>query len=256
MRISCGCSPQERPDRSRADHQRRALADQIDALRAADGRITVSLDTLKRDCFAALTRFDRLDAVHEGMQAAARGLRAVPRSTAWSCVCVNDDELVDLISATRSRTPSQIYQNTDVGGATRWSPDQVIAGGHPRHLARHTGPSIPSSSAHRLRPTAIPFRRHVFGIIVHDRALLPELRSRVASPATACALCACAQHGIDLRGPIRRGASAEELAELISAGWRARTDRGAESRLALGERGPSCPSATSCGPHLEMHTRG
>src|SRR5438876_4898879 len=49
------------------------LADQIDALKAADlGRITVSLDTLHRDRFVKLTRFDQLDAVHRGISAARR----------------------------------------------------------------------------------------------------------------------------------------------------------------------------------------
>src|SRR5258708_29416743 len=47
------------------------LADQIDALKAAGlGRITVSLDTLRRDRFKTLTRFDQLDAVHTGIAAA------------------------------------------------------------------------------------------------------------------------------------------------------------------------------------------
>src|ERR1700704_1867763 len=49
------------------------LADQIDALKAAGlGRITVSLDTLRRDRFARLTRFDQLAAVREGLAAAHR----------------------------------------------------------------------------------------------------------------------------------------------------------------------------------------
>src|SRR6476646_6149396 len=49
------------------------LADQIDALKSAGlGRITVSLDTLHRDRFKALTRFDQLDAVHAGIAAARR----------------------------------------------------------------------------------------------------------------------------------------------------------------------------------------
>src|SRR5436189_4241892 len=49
------------------------LADQIDALKAAGlGRITVSLDTLQRERFKTLTRFDQLDAVHTGIAAATR----------------------------------------------------------------------------------------------------------------------------------------------------------------------------------------
>src|SRR5205823_5559860 len=46
------------------------LADQIDALEAAGlRRITVSLDTLQRDRFVRLTRFDQLPAVHGGLAA-------------------------------------------------------------------------------------------------------------------------------------------------------------------------------------------
>src|SRR5262249_59074174 len=49
------------------------LADQIEALKGAGlERITVSLDTLHRDRFTALTRFDQLDAVHRGIAAARR----------------------------------------------------------------------------------------------------------------------------------------------------------------------------------------
>ena len=52
------------------------LADQIDALKAAGlGRITVSLDTLHRDRFKTLTRFDQLDAVHAGHRRGAPRLR-------------------------------------------------------------------------------------------------------------------------------------------------------------------------------------
>src|SRR5262249_13865770 len=44
-------------------------------------------------------------------------------------------------------------------------------------------------------------------------------------------LCLYATRGVDLRGPLRRGAGADELNAIISAGWRRRDDRGAEDRL-------------------------
>src|SRR5438477_7248129 len=60
------------------------LAQQADALRAAGlGRITVSLDTLHPKRFTELTRFDSLDAVLEGMDAASAP-SAVSRSTPLS----------------------------------------------------------------------------------------------------------------------------------------------------------------------------
>ena len=58
------------------------LAEQVDALAAAGlRRITVSLDTLRADRFKALTRFDELARVHEGMAAAKRVFGRASRST-------------------------------------------------------------------------------------------------------------------------------------------------------------------------------
>ena len=56
---------------------------------------------------------------------------------------------------------------------------------------------------------------------------------------------------------MRSGASVDELKAMIAAGWRGRDDRGAEVRLALGERRAFVPINTlRQNPHLEMHTRG
>jgi cyclic pyranopterin phosphate synthase len=71
-------------------------------------------------------------------------------------------------------------------------------------------------------------------------------------------LCLYATHGIDLRAPLRTGADRAELAAIIADVWRQRADRGAETRLALRERGDLLIPAASLkrDPHLEMHTRG
>ncbi len=51
--------------------------------------------------------------------------------------------------------------------------------------------------------------------------------------------------------------SREELKIMIAAPWRARADRGAEQRLAVGERKPLVQiGELRRDPHLEMHTRG
>ena len=148
----------------------------------------------------------------------------------------------------------------DVGGATRWSRDKVVSRSEMLgSLARHYGPIEPvmeESSApaerFRLRDGTL------FGIISSTTA--PFCRSCDRSRLTADGmwyLCLYAARGTDLRGPLRAGASREELRSLLESGWRARTDRGAEERLALRNRSP----LVSLGrlrqdPHLEMHTRG
>jgi len=70
-------------------------------------------------------------------------------------------------------------------------------------------------------------------------------------------LCLYASRGIDLRAALRGGATTEELTALITGRWQARADRGAEDRLALGERRALVLiKDLRKDPHLEMHTRG
>jgi cyclic pyranopterin phosphate synthase len=70
-------------------------------------------------------------------------------------------------------------------------------------------------------------------------------------------LCLYASRGIDLRGPLRAGASIAGLRGLIAGVWAARSDRGAEERLGLSNRAPLLPTdRLRRDPHLEMHTRG
>jgi len=115
------------------------------------------------------------------------------------------------------------------------------------------------------RITAAPADRYVlkdgttFGII--SSTTQPFCRSCDRSRLTADGmwfLCLYAAHGMDLRAPLRRGASVEELRTLITDRWKGRDDRGAEVRLALGERRAfvQLQDVLRRDPHLEMHTRG
>jgi cyclic pyranopterin phosphate synthase len=62
---------------------------------------------------------------------------------------------------------------------------------------------------------------------------------------------------MDLRKPLREGASKEELMALIRSAWTGRRDRGAEERLLLKDRSPLVQiTELKAKPHLEMHTRG
>jgi cyclic pyranopterin phosphate synthase len=75
-----------------------SLARRADALVAAGlNRINVSLDTVRRDRYAAITRRNRLDDVHAGLAAAkAAGLSPV-KVNAVLLRGVNDDEATDLL---------------------------------------------------------------------------------------------------------------------------------------------------------------
>jgi cyclic pyranopterin phosphate synthase len=237
------------------------LADQIDELKAAGlRRVTVSLDTLRPDRFVALARFDELKRVRRGIDAAARAFGRLKIDTVV-IRGTNDDELVDLIEYGKTVNGEvRFIEYMDVGGATHWSPASVLSRREMLdRLAQHYGVVEPI-----VEQTSAPADRYrlsdgtVFGII--SSTTEPFCRTCDRSRLTADGmwyLCLYATKGTDLRAALRGGASVEDLKALIASTWKARTDRGAETRLALGDRRAFVPVSTlKKNPHLEMHTRG
>ena len=237
------------------------LSEQVDELKAAGlRRVTVSLDTLRPDRFTALARFDELTRVKEGIVAAARAFGQL-KIDSVVIKKVNDDELVDLIEYGKSVTGEvRFIEYMDVGGATHWSPASVMSRQEIlERLSQHYGaiePIVEHSSAPADRFALSDGT--VFGII--SSTTDPFCRSCDRSRLTADGmwyLCLYATRGIDLRAALRGGRSAADIASIITGGWQQRDDRGAETRLALGERRAFVPiKALKQDPHLEMHTRG
>ena len=231
-----------------------------DLERAGLHRLTISLDTLQRDRFIALARFDELARVRAGIDAAADRFPGFKIDSVM-IRGVNDDELIPLMEFARERGAEiRFIEYMDVGGATAWSMEQVLSRQDMLDtLSAHYGPIEPlhedsSAPAERFK---LPDGT-VFGIIASTTE--PFCRSCDRSRLTADGLwylCLYAARGIDLRGPLRGGVSDEALRDLITSVWHARTDRGAETRAALRVRAPLIPlSSLRRDPHLEMHTRG
>jgi cyclic pyranopterin phosphate synthase len=238
------------------------LAEHAAALRAAGlHRLTVSLDTLRADRFQQLTRRESLPQVLAGIRAAdAAGFRPLKIDTV-AMRGVNDDELADLIEFARPfGAEVRFIEYMDVGGATHWqwgkvyARDAILA-----DLTRRYGAIEPlreesSAPADRFR---LPDGT-VFGII--SSTTQPFCRSCDRARLTADGmwyLCLYARLGTDLRARLRAGASRAELAAFIAGVWGARSDRGAEERLAARDRAALMPvEELQRDPHLEMHTRG
>jgi len=240
------------------------LASRASELHAAGlHRLTISLDTLDPARFRALTRRDELPSVLAGIDAArAAGFRGTKLNT----VVLrgrNDDELVDLLEFARQRELEvRFIEYMDVGGATRWSMEDVVSEREMlERLERHYG-RIERAPARD--PHAPAVRYHipaldgiVFGIISSTTKPFCGAcdRSRLTADGVWY-LCLYATRGIDLRAPLRSGASTSDLVRILTEGWSARTDRGAEERLKEVARGPLEMDALRSDPHLEMHTRG
>ncbi len=238
------------------------LARQAAALRAAGlRRVTVSLDTLRPERMLAFAKSARHADVLEGIAAAREaGFDRVKLNT----VVIrgfNDDELVDLIEFARARDAEvRFIEYMDVGGATRWSVDQVVSQREMLDVVgRRYGPVEPLRDDSRA--PAERFRLPdgtTFGIIASTTAPFCRTcdRSRITADGTWL-LCLYAERGVDLREPLRRGAGDDELAALIRETWQGRTDRGAEERLGVAERGALYRiDSLRADPHREMHTRG
>jgi GTP 3',8-cyclase len=238
------------------------LAGQAAALRAAGlHRLTVSLDTLQRERFQSLARFDELPAVLAGIDAAARAGFAALKIDTVVVRGRNDDELAALLEFGKTvGAEVRFIEYMDVGGATHWSMDGVV----PRRemLARLSevyGPIAPvggreSAPAERFR---LPDGT-TFGIIASTTEPFCAAcdRSRLTADGLWL-LCLYARGGLDLRHPLREGATLQELTHLISTVWSMRADRGAEERVESPAREVLIPvAALKRDAHLEMHTRG
>ena len=238
------------------------LADAAQELKDAGlHRITVSLDTLRRDRFQRLTRMDVLDKVMAGIESVQRaGFEDLKLDTVVTRGD-NDDEIVDLVEFARQvNAEIRFIEYMDVGGATDWKPETVVSR---REILERLTERYGRVEAlgHESAAPAARFRLPdglTVGIISSTTQPFCGTCDRARLTADGVfLLCLYAQHGTDLRRPLRAGASHETLINLIRAVWAGRADRGAEERRAVRGRGAYIPlSVLKKDVHLEMHTRG
>jgi GTP 3',8-cyclase len=239
------------------------LARHAETLRRAGlRRVTVSLDTLRADRSLAFARNPKHADVLAGIAAASAASFSDLKLNAVVIRGFNEDEVLDLLEFARAhRAELRFIEYMDVGGATRWSREQVVSRDEiiATIAARH-GPVAPLPEPGSRAP-AERFRLAdgtTFGVIASVTA--PFCRSCDRSRLTADGtwfLCLYGENGVDLRAPLREGASDQELAAIISATWAARADRGAEQRAALRSRDVLyAVEGLRADPRREMHTRG
>ena len=150
----------------------------------------------------------------------------------------------------------------DVGGATRWSMDQVVSRAEmlERLAARH-GPIEPLGGAAPRRPSAsASATARSFGIIASTTAPFCAAATAAGSPPTAPGTLPLRRARAPICGrPLRDGATPG------ATGEPARRRRGARAPTAAPRSGSPCasrgaaarrPASCARDPHLEMHTRG
>jgi cyclic pyranopterin phosphate synthase len=225
-------------------------------------RLTVSLDTLRPDRFARLTRRDALPDVLAGLDAARRAGFPDLKIDAVISRGDNDDEIVDLLELARDLGAEiRFIEYMDVGGALGWRADAVVTRAEMLAIVEARYGRVAAITPPGSRAPAERFRLPdglTFGIIASTSQPFCATCDRVRLTADGVMLlCLYAQHGTDLRRPLRAGASIETLRRTIEAVWSSRADRGAEERRDVRDRGVYIPvRALKRDAHLEMHTRG
>lgn len=226
-------------------------------------RVTVSLDTLRPERMLAFARSARHADVLRGIAEAGRAGFGRIKLNSVIIRGFNEDEVVELLEHARIHGLELRYiEYMDVGGATRWRIEDVVTRAELLDLiARRYGPVEPLPDPANPAAPAERFRLAdgtVFGVIASVTAPFCAQcdRSRVTADGTWFT-CLYAERGIDLREPLRTGATDAELADLVSRAWSIRDDRGAERRLAEPERGALYQiDGLRADPRREMHTRG
>jgi GTP 3',8-cyclase len=213
-----------------------------DLKKAGLRRITVSLDTLDPDIFSAMCGRDNVhpDVVLEAIDAAAiAGLTPVK----VNCVVqrgINDHTMVDL--ARRFRGTGHILrfiEFMDVGTLNGWDMSQVVP-------AVEIIERIQSEMDVALEPVGANYVGEVakrwryvdgsgeIGIISSvSQPFCGDCSRARLSTEGQLVTCLFAAGGLDLRGPMRDGASDEELKALIAGCWSVRRDRYSEQRSAV-----------------------
>jgi cyclic pyranopterin phosphate synthase len=216
------------------------LAKYATELKAAGlNRITVSLDTLDPEVFAKMSGgFGGVGEVLDGIEHARRaGLAPIKINTVVQRG-VNDHTVLDLLAHFRGTgVIVRFIEYMDVGTRNHWNPALVVPS---RELAAMISARWP------LQPRDREYRgevaeRHVFADGTGEVGFISSVsqpfcgdcsRARISSDGSFYT-CLFATQGVDLRAPLRAGASDEELYELVRNVWTVRRDRYSELRASM-----------------------
>ena len=230
------------------------LAAQAQGLRDAGlKRLTLSVDTLDPATFRAMSggRGD-IATVLDAISAAERAGFA---SIKINCVVMrgsNDGQVLDLVEHFRgSGHIVRFIEYMDVGTCNDWRRGLVVSSAELRARIAARWPLVELEANYGSEVA----RRYRFVDGAGEIGFISSVSEPFCGDCTRARLsadgklytCLFANTGHDLRGPLRAGASDEELCGLIRAVWNARDDRYSEIRSRAG----SMPRE-----HVEMYTIG
>lgn len=218
-------------------------------------RVTVSLDSLDEAVFTRMSGgFGGLAQVLEGIEAAlAAGLRPVKVNTVVQRG-LNDHTVLDLLERFRGTGVTvRLIEYMDVGNRNAWEAAQVVPSADILRQVEARWPVTAAPGRYRGEVAS----RYTYDDGAGEIGFVSSVsepfcgdcnRARLSSEGVLYT-CLFATHGLDLRAPLRAGASDAELLELLRSAWTQRADRYSELRSEL--RGSEAPLHK-----VEMHYIG
>ncbi len=204
--------------------------------KAGLGRLTVSLDSLDETVFRRMNG-DKLSVaqVLDGIAAAeAAGFQRLK----INCVVqkgVNDHTILDMVRHFRETGHVlRFIEYMDVGTRNDWDLRQVVSCDEIIAAIEREFPLRPLAPNHRgevaKRWEYLDGSGEIGVVTSVSRPFCGDCsRARLTTDGTLVT-CLFAGRGTDLRGPLRDGASHEELVDIVAAVWRSRSDRYSEER--------------------------
>ncbi len=199
-------------------------------------RVTVSLDTLDPATFRRMSGgFDGLERVLDGIDAAREAGLAPIKVNAVIQRGVNDDQVLALARHFRGTgVVLRFIEYMDVGTRNDWTPEQVVPS---RVLQQQINNLYPLQPQQAGVPGEVA-ERHTYQDGAGEVGFISSVsqpfcgdcsRARLSSEGVFYT-CLFATQGLDLRAPLREGASDEALRQRIAGSWQARQDRYSELR--------------------------
>jgi cyclic pyranopterin phosphate synthase len=202
-------------------------------------RITVSLDTLDPEIFKQMSGgFAERDRVLEGIGAARdAGLTPIKINSVVERG-LNDHTVLDLVEHFRGTgVIVRFIEYMDVGTRNDWRRDRVVAS---RELLERIAARWPLHAVEENYRGEVA-ERYALDDGSAEIGFISSVTNPFCGNCTRARLssegvfytCLFARSGVDLRAPLREGASDDELRTLISTTWTRRADRYSELRASL-----------------------
>lgn len=209
--------------------------------RAGLHRLTVSVDSINPETFATMSGGrGSLDEVLGGIDAAvAAGLTDI-KINAVVRRDQNDADVMDLVEYFREHPGTlRFIEYMDVGTLNGWRMDEVVSSAQLRDLIQARWPLEPIAASYRGEVA----QRYRYLDGAGEIGFISSITAPFCQDCTRARLsadggfytCLFGTDSTDLKGPLRAGASDEELRGLITDVWESRQDRYSEQRAEDGK---------------------